>query len=541
MRRHSKASPTSRCERRHRRRLCLALVAAVLLPAGGALAADPAAPPLPAGVAATIDQVQAKPRYLHSTWGLEVRDLATGEVLAAQNSDKLFVPGSIMKTFATAAALQHLGPRYRFHTPVYRTGPVRGGTMSGNLVLVASGDFSMGLRDRRDGTLGFDSTPQIDHNYADTGLPGPTLLAGSRPLAGLDRLAREVRNSGIRRVRGDVAIDDRLFQPFGGWPDGLISPVWINENVIDISSTPTRPGARAKVTWRPHSGAWRVVSAVRTGPRGSDPALRVAAAGPGVIRISGRVPAGGRSVLDLFQIPDPASFARTAFIEALRRNGVAVSATPAGDNPERLLPRRRSYRAAARVAERVSPPLSEFTKVILKVSYNRGADLMVCLVAAKLGSRNCEDGLAGEIHNNTLLGAPPTVALPFDGAGSDDRDRTSASAMTSFLRAVSGRRYGATLRAGLPVLGVDGTLATVGKGTPAAGKIQAKTGTRVGFISGGIGIAGAETHVGYIDAASGRSLVFADLIRDIPLSKPTEIIDIDQDLGAIEAAIQQAY
>jgi serine-type D-Ala-D-Ala carboxypeptidase/endopeptidase (penicillin-binding protein 4) len=541
MRRHSKASPASRRKRRHPRRLCLALIAAALLPADGALGADPSAPPLPDSVAATIAQVQAKPLYSHSAWGLEVRDLATGEVLAAQNSEQLFVPGSIMKTFATAAALRHLGPGYRFRTPVFRTGPVRGGTMSGNLVLVASGDFSMGLRDRRDGTLGFDSMPQIDHNYADTGLPGPTLLAGSQPLSGLDRLAREVRRSGIRQIVGDVAIDDRLFRPFAGWPDGLISPIWINENVIDITSTPTRPGQRARVAWRPHSAAWRVVSAVRTGARGSDPSLRVTAAAPGVVRISGRVPAGGGSVLDLFQIPDPASFARTAFIEALRRNGVAVSATATGDNPERLLPRPRSYRAATRVAERVSPPLSEFTKVILKVSYNRGADLMVCLLAAKLGSRTCEDGLAGEIHNNTLLGAPPTTALPFDGAGSDDRDRTSPAAMTSFLRAVSGQRYGPALRAGLPVLGVDGTLATIGKGTPAAGKIQAKTGTRVGFISGRVGIAGAVTHVGYIDAASGRVLVFADLIRDIPLSKPTEISGIDQDLGAIEAAIQQAY
>src|SRR5882672_9863372 len=122
MRRHSKASPASRRKRRHPRRLCLALVAAALLPADGALGADPSAPPLPDSVAATIAQVQAKPLYSHSAWGLEVRDLATGEVRAAQNSEQLFVPGSIMKTFATAAALRHLRPGYRFHTPVFRTG-----------------------------------------------------------------------------------------------------------------------------------------------------------------------------------------------------------------------------------------------------------------------------------------------------------------------------------------------------------------------------------------------------------------------------------
>jgi serine-type D-Ala-D-Ala carboxypeptidase/endopeptidase (penicillin-binding protein 4) len=522
------------------RSLCLALPVA-LLPAGDALAAQLQAPPVPAGVAATIARVQGKPLYTHSTWGLEVRDLATGQVLIAQNSDKLFVPGSTLKTYATASALRHLGPGYRFRTPVFRTGRLRGATLPGNLVLVASGDFSMGLRDRRNGTLGFNSFPQIDHNYADTGLPGPTLLAHSRPLAGLDRLARQVRASGIRRVRGNVVIDDRLFREFAGWPDGLISPIWINENVIDITSTPTRPRRRAKVTWRPRTRAWRVHSAVTTGPRGSASSLRVTQARRGVVRISGRVPAGGGSVLDLFQIPDPPAFARTAFIEALRRNGVAVSAPTTGGNPERLLPRRRSYPARARVARRVSPPLSQFTKVILKVSYNRGADLMVCLVAARLGSRNCEDGLITEIENNASLGAPPTTTLPFDGAGSDDRDRTSPAAMTTFLRAVAGQSYGAALRSGLPVVGVDGTLAEVGKGTPVAGKIQAKTGNRVAFITPHIGIAGAQAHVGYIDAASGRQLVFADLIDDIPLTEPAQISAIDQDQGAIEAAIQQGY
>jgi D-alanyl-D-alanine carboxypeptidase/D-alanyl-D-alanine-endopeptidase (penicillin-binding protein 4) len=366
-------------------------------------------------------------------------------------------------------------------------------------------------------------------------------LANSHPLAGLDRLARQVRASGIRLVRGNVVIDDRLFRTFAGWPDGLISAIWINENVIDVAATPTRRGQRARVRWRPHTSAWRVESSVTTGRRGSQPSLQVGQAGKDVVRITGSVPAGGGTVPQLFQIPDPAAFARTAFIEALRRNGVAVSASARGANPTGLLPSRRSYPAAARVAERVSPPLSQFTKVILKVSYNRGADLMVCLVAARLGSRNCEDGLASEIQNNASLGAPPVTTLPFDGAGSDDRDRTSPSAMTSFLRAVASRPYGAALRAGLPVVGVDGTLATVGKGTPAAGKIQAKTGNRVGFITARVGLEGGQAHVGYITAASGRQLVFADIIRDIPLTQPTQIIGIDQDLGAIEAAIQQAY
>ena len=88
---------------------------------------------------------------------------------------------------------------------------------------------------------------------------------------------------------------------------------------------------------------------------------------------------------------------------------------------------------------------------------------------------------------------------------------------------------------------MDGTLATVAKGTPVAGKIQAKTGNRVGFISARQGIAGGQAHVGYIDANSGRTLVFADLITNILLVEPTQIFAIDADQGAIEASIQQAY
>jgi serine-type D-Ala-D-Ala carboxypeptidase/endopeptidase (penicillin-binding protein 4) len=103
-----------------------------------------------------------------------------------------------MMTYATGAALAAYGPGYRFRTPVYRQGLLRRGVLGGDLILVASGDFSMGLRDRKDGTLGFNSLPEVDHNDAGTGPAGPALVPGSDPLAGLDRLARTVRAAGVR-------------------------------------------------------------------------------------------------------------------------------------------------------------------------------------------------------------------------------------------------------------------------------------------------------------------------------------------------------
>jgi len=254
------------------------------------------------------------------------------------------------------------------------------------------------------------------------------------------------------------------------------------------------------------------------------------------------VPAGGGPLLQVFFIPNPSAFARTAFIEALRRAGVGVAARPAGPNPRNLLPRSRRYPSSSRVALRVSAPLSQIVKVIIKVSANRGADLLACLVAVKHGQRNCPDGLTFVQRNAARLGSPPDVTWAFDGAGSDDRDRINPIAITTFLRSVLLQPYGSAFRAALPIVGVDGSLATLGKGTPSVGRIQAKPGNRVAFTSLTRGIAGASNLVGYIQAESRRTLVFANLINIIPLTSALpEVFSIFDDQQLVNGAVQQVY
>src|SRR5689334_23564825 len=184
-----------------------------------------AAPPVPASVEAVLNEVTSRRVYAHGTWGYRFVDLDTGEVLLERNASQLFVTGSILKLYATATALDTLGPDFRFRTPVYKRGKLAGGTLVGDLVLVASGDTSFGLRERPDGTLAYNNFPEIDHNYADTGLPGPALLANSDPLTALDDLARQVYDRGIRRINGDVLVDDRLYETYRDWPDGILSPM----------------------------------------------------------------------------------------------------------------------------------------------------------------------------------------------------------------------------------------------------------------------------------------------------------------------------
>ena len=500
---------------------------------------------MPPSLTEAIEEVLSQPRYTHSSWGFRVEDRDTGEVLFDQDGEPMFTTGSILKVFSTSTALHLYGSDHRFHTPVFRTGPVQDGAVRGDLVLVASGDFSMGLREQPDGTMVYVSAPNVDHTYANTGLPA--IEVGDDPLAALKDLAEQIAMSGITKVRGDVVIDDRLFQTFFDWPDVTVSPstpIMINDNRIDILSTPTTPGQAAEVEHRPETAAFTVRADVMTVPAGQPTAINVSQPKPNVFLVSGTIAADAGPMLRVGEIPDPAAFARTAFIEALESAGVDVQAKTTGPNPTKRLPAEGSFQPDARVAEHVSGDLSEIVTVILKTSHNPGADLMACLAAVASGSKDCQDGLVTEQqYISGDLGVDPTSFFIFDGAGSDDRDRASGSAMTSFFRAVDAEPYASAFEAALPVLGVNGDLANQGLGTPAVGHVRAKTGTRAAVEPAGLGLMGARTQVGYIDAASGRPLVFSIMVGNVPFDPVNfdVVLQVIADVANLSVAIYEAY
>src|SRR5271154_2915783 len=95
----------------------------------------------PSALAERIRAVTSRPEFKHSHFGIEFLSLDDGSVVYAQNLDKFFVPASTTKLLTEGTALELLGPDYRFHTRVYRTGPIAAdGTVTGDLILVASGD-----------------------------------------------------------------------------------------------------------------------------------------------------------------------------------------------------------------------------------------------------------------------------------------------------------------------------------------------------------------------------------------------------------------
>jgi serine-type D-Ala-D-Ala carboxypeptidase/endopeptidase (penicillin-binding protein 4) len=237
-------------------------------------------------------------------------------------------------------------------------------------------------------------------------------------------------------------------------------------------------------------------------------------------------------------VDHPSQFARTAFIEALRRAGVTVTAPTTGTNPTSLLPARGSYRHADLVAVHVSDRFSQYAKLILKVSYNRGADLMACLAAVRLGSRNCLTGIKAEVTTATGLGVPRNGLFPQDGAGSDDQGRSSPQALAILLRGLTHASYGATLKDSLPILGRDGTLANVLPNSPAAGQAEIKTGNRVvGNPAGQIMVLG-NSLAGYIHTRSGRRVTVMIAVGNVPLSSPEGFLGVVNDQSKMIAAIQ---
>jgi D-alanyl-D-alanine carboxypeptidase/D-alanyl-D-alanine-endopeptidase (penicillin-binding protein 4) len=492
------------------------------------------------GLTAALAEIENQPRYQPSDWGYSVLDQNTGEVLAAQNADHLFDPGSTMKTYAVSTALRLYGSDYRFHTPVYRVGDVTGGSLDGNLILVGSGDLSLGLREQPDGTLYYENAPEIDQSYANLGVPGAVEPPGN-PLAGLDQLASMVRNSGIARVNGDVVIDDRLFTPYNGFPDGLISPIWVNENLIDVLVTPgPAAGQPTSFSWRPMTASYTVDNQTTTVAANQTTSLSMTEPSPGHLVVTGTIAAGSKPTLVVIEVKDPAAFARTAFIEALQRAGVTVAATPTGPNPAALLPAKDSYQAADKVAEHVSATLAQFVNLIMKVSYNRGADLMTCLSAVKAGSTDGEQGLVEEVKTFTELGVPKTSVFPMDGAGSDDQGRSSPAALASFYRAATQTPYAQALFNSLPVLGKSGTIANVLPDSPAAGHAQVKTGNRVVATPAGQIIVLGNSLAGYIQAKSGRQVTFMIAVGNVPISSVAEFLQVTDDQARMVAIIQQS-
>lgn len=503
-----------------------------------------------------IAQVMAKPIYEGATWSLRVVDVASGQVIYDLDSSAQLLIGSVRKLFSVGAALNQFGAQYQFTTPVYAQGTVDAtGTLNGNLVLVASGDLLMGGRTNPDGTVAYTS---LDHNEANA--LGNAILTAPDPLAGYEALAAQVAAAGIKRINGEVIIDDRLFQPYNFRGEFDVRPIFVNDDVVDVIIGQGSEGAVAPLDWRPRSAAFGVQSTLAVGEPGSALNVDLAPELPTCIgtaactgSVTGSLPVdlvppltGQFPLIRTFRITEPSSYARTVFIEALEQAGVSVSAATVEPNPVQLLPAQGAYPALAQIAQFVSQPYAQYAKMILKVSYNIGADTSLLLFGlANDGATTMTAALSAEqAALPAQFGVPPSQVHFVDGSGGGDTSATGTS-IIAMLLGIAGKTVYPPFVDALPNLGVDGSLAMVTdfESDPtlagAAGQVHAKTGTFVAAATApasGLVLKG-QALAGYIDAKSGRRLAFALTVNNVPVSSIDDVVGVFQDEGIIAAIV----
>lgn len=508
----------------------------------------------PPGIPDDITAVFNKPLYNDSTWALTVVDMESGNVIYDLRSDQNLYAGSLRKLFTMGEALVALGSNYTFRTPVYRQGEITGdGILTGDLILVASGDLTMGGRRNVDGTM---AVSNFDHNEANS--LGNAALTTPDPLWGYDSLAEQVAASGVKAISGDVIIDDRLFRPFNFREEFNVRPIFVNDDVVDVVINLTNVGELATVDHEPKSQAFKVSSNLLTVSSGVDKSVHLMPEYPDCIGIAdcsgsviGEIPIDfvppltqTFPLVQTFRIVEPSNYARTVFIEALQRAGVSVETAPAvAPNNTAALPPKDSYTSDALLAELVSLPFSEYAKYVLKVSYNIGADTSLVLWGLTKGVDNMEDALAIERENLTQnIGIPGDEFEFFDGSGGGPTTATN-NAVIQMLEYNSEQADFPAFFAALPVLGVDGSLSFVtdfeadSTLAGAKGNVFAKTGTYATGNEDGILLLG-QAFAGYIDAKSGRRLAYSLRVDNTPIGEDmNNILEVFQDQGTVSAVV----
>jgi PBP4 family serine-type D-alanyl-D-alanine carboxypeptidase len=503
----------------------------------------------PKTFAEAVKQVTARPVYRHGDFGLEVWSLDTGKTLYAMNADKLFTPGSTTKLFTEGAALTLLGPDYRFHTPLYRTGRIDGkGVLHGDLVLVASGDPNISDRIQPDGTLAF---VDEDHSY---GGAESRLIPGD-PIIVLRQFTKAVADAGIKRVTGRVLVDISLFAE-GTRELGTgetISPIVVNDNAIDITY---RPGAAlgdpAGLTIAPEVPFTHFVNKIITVEGSKSRVDQVTTEhkdGRETVVLTGTIGKESGPVIYGYPLAHPSRFAAALLTRALKDAGVKVPGKPgvvtaeATDDTIGAATVRKFYTDAMRVAEHVSPPLSEDVKITLKMSQNLHASTMPYVLGATLGKTSDKADQKGFMLEHDFLakaGLDLSGASQADGAGGAVAAYYTPDLVVHYLLYMAEQARFQMFHDSLPILGKDGTLADTQKDVPAAGHVFAKTGTYSGrdYLNSGHRMLTGKGLAGYTTTPDGRHLAFAFYVNRVELPDDGDVSGMAGNaLGEMAAAL----
>ena len=389
-------------------------------------------------------------------WGIEVRSLESGRTLYARNATKAFRPASTQKLVTTAAALDAYGPDARLRTTLETAGRLDDkGRILGDVYLVGRGDPNLSGR-----------------------------LSPGRPTAAFEAMSEALVAAGVKRIEGRLIghegafVGDRRGSSWTwedlAWGYGTeVSALSYADNLVEASLAPgERLGDPAVLKLVPDSGCLNVVSTVSTMEARPlyDEVTLLREPGSNDVRFTGRVPLGGGWDGRL-AVADPASCTAAVFASVLEAKGIQVASGVATSHD--ALPADTRVLAAYEGLK-----MAEMLKVVNKESQNLHAEMLLRLVGLKQnGEGSVEKGALAALALAERLRVPAAGWSIQDGSGLSRADLLTPAGLAALLVAMDRQPYAAAFRDSLPIAGVDGTLETRMRGTPAEKRVLAKTGT----------------------------------------------------------------
>ena len=395
-----------------------------------------------------------------------------------RRADVPIAPASTMKLVTATVALEQLGINHRGRTELLAATQPVNGVIDGPLILRGGAD------------------PDLDW---------PALWW----------LLRQLRESGVRDIRGGLVVDRTLFNPtrfdqglppfdeapefaYNVIPDAL----HLNGSLLDYELRATDTGVAARsvpaLQGLVIDASAMTLSASRCNDWDNDwkPATATPDGDGWRLTLQGAFPRGCRQVAPL-QLVDRQWLVTHAVRQLWHELGGTMgagdveAATPAG---------------AVVMASHRGRPLAEVLRGVMKSSDNT----VTRLLYLQLGAQAAQPGEA------TRAAAERTVRAWFaahglsdqglvldNGSGLSRSERITPAQMAAVLRAGQAGAQAPELLATLPIAGVDGTLSRRLKDTPAAGHARLKTGT----LRDAVGLAGL------VPDASGKPWVFVALLN----------------------------
>lgn len=427
-----------------------------------------------------ITTLLADPALGAGVWGVEARALTTGDTLVSVNPHLLLMPASTAKTFTLAATAAALGWDYRFETRAIPVGTIKDGVLDGDLLVVGSGDPSVGDWDGSAATMFSSWTTQLKQL-------GITTIGG-------------------RIVGNDDAFADEGLGAGWMWDDmayGYSAPtsgLQFNEGTAHIQIDPgAAAGEPAVLSLDPPHARVPVVNRVVTGATGSATRLALGALPrtPGAT-LTGSIGLDSARQVREVSVGNPTLYFANAVRSALIANGIDVfgGAVDADDLVDPPVPGPQHP-----VIRWQSAPLSTLADTLMKRSQNMYAETFLRTLGIATTRVGTADAGLGALRNALAAwGVPASEVQLADGSGLSRYDLVTADATVAVLAHVySDAGLRGPFIASLPVAGTAGTLANRLKGTAADGVVRAKTGS----------FTNAHAVAGFTTTADGEPVAFA--------------------------------